>query len=417
MKNIVRLGTFLLLALLGLSEYSMAQPLVKAEYFFVSDPGVGNATALAITPTYNLNLNTGISSTGLGIGPHQLFIRVLQDSSNGKAWWSLAESRWFTVLPVPTFPNYQISRGEYFFDIDPGVGKGTSFVTGTVDSVLTNTSISTSSLGTGTHNLYWRFKNTNGVWGNFEARSFYIFNVSPTVSKKLVYGEYFIDSDPGMGKANPLAISNVDSLKTNFAISLSGVTNGVHEVTIRLRDSIGKWTMAESRFFNVFPPAEKTSPLASFEIFFDSDPGVGKGFQLQSLGNKDSVNINAVALANGLTNGNHTAMIRAKDSLGRYSLVDVKKFYVCTVFPVADFKADYFSYDSTVNFTNQTTGSDANTTYKWDLNGDGTNDNTFLNPQYKYSTPGIYKVRLITSNGGVCADTIIKNVIATNDTC
>ncbi len=416
MKKIVRLRTYILFALLGLSTYSLAQTsIMHAEYFFDTDPGVGKGTALTITPNDSINLNKSITLSGLSIGPHEIFIRF-QNSGNS---WSLSESRWFNVVATPTFPSYQITGGEYFFDTDPGVGKGTPIVTGTLDSVSINPSIPITSLPVGPHNLFCRFKNSNGTWGDFDTKSFVVMSISNSTSAKLNYGEYFIDSDPGMGKATPITFVKTDSLKSNFAINLgTGLTNGVHNITIRLRDSIGKWTLAESRFFNVLPAPEKTAPLASLEFFYDKDPGVGNGFVLQSLGNKDSININAQALVNSsLTSGSHIIMIRAKDSIGRYSMVNAKQFYICSVFPVANFTATYVSFDSTVSFTSQTTGADANTQYYWDFNGDGANDNSFQNPDYKYTNPGVYNVRLITTNGGVCGDTIIKKVIATNDTC
>lgn len=55
-----------------------------------------------------------------------------------------------------------------------------------------------------------------------------------------------------------------------------------------------------------------------------------------------------------------------------------------------------------IRVTNKTTGA---TTYNWNF-GDGTPDQNSVTPSHTYGVPGIYKLRLIASNG-VCPDTII----------
>ena len=71
-----------------------------------------------------------------------------------------------------------IVGGEYFFDVDLGVGKGTSFsVTPGVDINQTLT-ISTANLKSGFHNLFLRMKNENGTWSNYESRPIYIFDLA-----------------------------------------------------------------------------------------------------------------------------------------------------------------------------------------------------------------------------------------------
>ncbi|MBI4647997.1 MAG: PKD domain-containing protein [Bacteroidia bacterium] len=55
---------------------------------------------------------------------------------------------------------------------------------------------------------------------------------------------------------------------------------------------------------------------------------------------------------------------------------------------------------NTVSFTNTSTGA---TSYAWDLDGNGTTDNTSTNPTYTYTNPGIYNVKLTATVAG-CSD-------------
>jgi PKD repeat protein len=495
MKTIVRLKCNLLFALLGLSVISVAQAVPKitnAEYFFDLDPGVGKGVSLNTgSPGDSINQNYSFSLAGLTIGQHKLFLRFqdsagvwglsdtrainiiappdtasqriagaeyfldtdpgtgggsglatggVVDSITGNYSISLAgkpvgghklyirlrslyniwggyEVRSFNVVPPPDTSTLKISGAEYYFDNDPGLGSGQVLNTGSqADSVNLLKSISIASLSKGSHSFNLRFKSNNGLWGNSEARSFKIDNLTQVTIPKLYSGEYFIDNDPGVGLATTFSTGITDSFNVQVPVVISGLSIGSHSLSVRVRDSIGLWSSKETRYFNIYKP-ETNSPLTSVEFFYDTDPGVGKAFQISSFPPADSINRSSPVLVNGLDTGNHYAYVRVRDTMGVYSLYDVKKFHVCNVLPIADFKTDYISFDTTVNFTNLSTSYDGNTQFYWDINGDGTNDYNFETITHKYSSVGIYNVRLIATNGGVCADTIIRKVYAGADTC
>ncbi len=71
----------------------------------------------------------------------------------------------------------------------------------------------------------------------------------------------------------------------------------------------------------------------------------------------------------------------------------------------------------TVNFTNQSTGTPT-LTYAWDF-GDpgsgGSNTSTLTNPSHSYANPGVYTVKLTTTNGNSQSDTLTQtNLITVN---
>src|SRR5437867_1264221 len=110
---------FLPLAAALLFYHARAQQLTSAEYFFDSDPGVGNGTSLSVSAGDSILFAGNISTSGLSDGFHFLYLRAKDD--NGV--WSISERRSFyisSLAPVAT-----LGAAEYFFDSDPGVGNGT----------------------------------------------------------------------------------------------------------------------------------------------------------------------------------------------------------------------------------------------------------------------------------------------------
>jgi len=71
-----------------------ATPIIAAEYFFDTDPGVGSATSVAVTQGFNIDEDLVIQVPNAMVdGDHYLFLRV-QNQDNT---WSLYKRALFTV--------------------------------------------------------------------------------------------------------------------------------------------------------------------------------------------------------------------------------------------------------------------------------------------------------------------------------
>ncbi|MBI4645982.1 MAG: T9SS type A sorting domain-containing protein [Bacteroidia bacterium] len=167
-------------------DLTTTQPqLSNAEYFFDSDPGVGNGAALTVTAGDSVNETANISMTGLSVGYHYLFVRVLDDS----AQWSIYRKHkvyvYDTTYTDMTVTQPQIIDAEYFYDTDPGVGNGTGISLTPGDSVDVNTTISTIGLNQGQHDLFIRVKDSNNVWSLYAVRYFYICDTAYNISNSV----------------------------------------------------------------------------------------------------------------------------------------------------------------------------------------------------------------------------------------
>jgi hypothetical protein len=218
-------------------SFYIKNSIVKAEYFFDTDPGVGNGTNIPVTATLDsLTFTSTISTTGLTPGLHFLFVRTKDE----KGVWSHYQHSQF-------FVKQSITKAEYFFDTDPGVGNGTSIpVTAALDSITFTNSINTTGLSEGSHFLFVRTRDNNGIWSLYQPREFYI-------KIQIEAAEFFIDTDPGVGNGTPVTVpvyADSVSFLSNIVTPLS-LTNGNHYLFIRTRDSKRIWSLYEPVLFTV----------------------------------------------------------------------------------------------------------------------------------------------------------------------
>ena len=230
-KQLMRLELGVIL--LCFSSWCDAQNISKAEYFFDTDPGPGNGTALSFTPGNPVTFTGTISTTGLPPGYHFLFVRTKTASGH----WSLFEGRRF-------FVDGGIIAAEYFFDTDPGIGNGTAL---SVSGSTITTTIPTTGLSDGVHYLFVRTKHDGNIWSLSEPR--YI-----NIRTRIIQAEYFIDTDPGFGNGTPLSISTPSDLITiTPTITTPALAGGDHYLFIRTKDILGKWSFFEPMMFTVDP--------------------------------------------------------------------------------------------------------------------------------------------------------------------
>lgn len=122
------------------------------------------------------------------------------------------------------------------------------------------------------------------------------------------YLEYFIDKDPGYGKA--MIVKDIDS--DQIEIDLDNVKPGAHMLYVRSRDEQGRWSTTVSRPLYVRQPVS----IVALEYFFDNeDPGKGKGVQVVTPTDTSKPYEFEVSLGN-LPVGEHRLNVRVKGNDG-----------------------------------------------------------------------------------------------------
>lgn len=168
----------------------VAASIVKMEYFIDTDPGFGNGTPITFTSSTDVTATgVAIDLTGLTNGVHRIYLR--SQDTNGS--WSETNVQVFNILmasvTIPSNPTPgNITKLEYFFDTDPGFGKGTTVtIPATTDLSNYNLPLDLTGLKNDTtHTLYirtfdnWSLTNTRTfqlgtalplTWISFDART------------------------------------------------------------------------------------------------------------------------------------------------------------------------------------------------------------------------------------------------------
>lgn len=327
MKNLKQVKWLLSLLMLCATLTMQAQ-LNIGEYFFDTDPGVGNGMTIltqtvTASPSYDSVVSISSIQVPIGMSPgvHTLYVRYGDQNNSGGINWSNYEARKFTVAPVS---GNAFVQAEYFFDADPGLGNGTSItLTGNTDSCSFAGNVSTVGLLPGYHTLHIRAKNVQGLWSNYETRKIRI-NVSGGSS--IVEAEYFFDTDPGIGNATSIALSgNTDSSEFAGNVSTVGLSLGTHQLCIRAKNASGEWSVYETRKIKIL---SNGNALDRAEYFYDVDPGVGNANSLSMVHTGDSSTFSGNIPTTGLTVGTHQLYVRARDIFGRWSLYENRKIKI-----------------------------------------------------------------------------------------
>lgn len=336
----VRKGFFVVLCFFVISFASHAQPNITAlEYFFNTDPGPGNGTAISITPGTTIDLaNINIPTNSLPVGWHTVHVRA-RDANNV---WGFYESRQIyireAVIIPPTPPVEPITQMEFFYNTDNGPGSGTPIsITQGLDVDLANINL-TNTLSQGWHTIHVRTKNNANIWGFYESRQIYVREpvvIPPTPPiEPIMQMEFFYDTDNGPGTGTPISITQgltIDLVNINLDNTLP---QGWHTVHVRTKNNANIWGFYESRQIYVREPVlippTPTTPIVELEWFVDVDPGAGLSTTKKTI-SPSLLNIDLVdePLDVGTQSmGAHKIYIRAKNDAGEWSMSETANFTV-----------------------------------------------------------------------------------------
>lgn len=229
--------TFCLLCVLcAVVASASAQNIKRIEYFFNTDPGFGQATAITgFTPSANVpGLPVSIDLGPVSAGVNVLYFRSKDD--NGL--WSITNARPFIKVDVKT---YNIVRAEYFLNTDPGFGKATPVtLPASADISKQAIALNTESAPLGINNVYIRTEDNNGIWSLTNHLAF----IKGTVEANITTLEYYIDTDPGVGMATQVALTpGQDISNYTFNVNVSSLAaNSTHNLFVRVKNSSGVWS-------------------------------------------------------------------------------------------------------------------------------------------------------------------------------
>jgi len=296
--------------------------LTRIEYYFDKDPGYGNGKPISFGTTTNIALAPAISLSSISEGIHKLFIRS-QDSLGG---WSLDQQLLFlkaytpAVVPVP-----KITHVEYYFDKDPGYGKATAIPLTPATSLNLTADLTTpaAALNPGVHILGVRSQDSLGAWSLdnrwlFLKNYFYLADFSPG---KIRLVEYYIDKDPGHGKATAVTSTHGTDVSTSFNVNISTLTAGLHFIGVRSLDSSKQWSLDKEYSFTVkaggltktiqsVGEEGSAEATAANSLKLQFNPVRGQAILLYNAISDDRINIRVIDMAGNVITSKETNVSR-----------------------------------------------------------------------------------------------------------
>lgn len=224
------------------------------EYYFDTEPGVGNGTALSITAGNTINETYSFDVSSLNVGYHFIYIRTKNQNNN----WSLYDKKVFYISEPHTHTPSPITTIEYYLDTEPGTGNGKTVTvtsgntineTFSLDLFTTNDDVPT--VLTDFHFIYFRAKNQNNTWGLYDKKNFYVSEVFTPVNTTITNAEFFVDTDPGIGNASAITLPVANGNQYAFDITAPSLTEGDHLLYIRIKNSSNIWSLYDVVSFTV----------------------------------------------------------------------------------------------------------------------------------------------------------------------
>ncbi|MBO9657838.1 MAG: T9SS type A sorting domain-containing protein [Chitinophagaceae bacterium] len=224
----------------------------------------------------------------------------------------------------------QIQRLEYFIDKDPGMNQGKQVSIPAASNVASfNFQADLTGIPTGFHRLYVRTIDANGN-SSFANNIFfdnYILPGYPTASaaSSISAMEYFINTDPGVGKARPINLVAGADITAPFIADVTGLTPGVHRIYVRTRDLAGNWSLTSFGQFDnsaavPYPSAPQAAPpIGEMEYFIDTDPGFGNGTKITFTPGTDINNFSVNIPLGSVSQGPHTFYVRSRQNPWSFS--------------------------------------------------------------------------------------------------
>lgn len=405
---------------------AFSQGILQAEYFWDTDPGPGNGTAMTVSDGNFDEALEEVFSNGItlpAVGNHTFNVRML-DSLNtwGPLFTAVISIESGVVAQAPS-----ITAAEYYWDTDPGPGSGTAFLAfdGNYDEALESVFANgIPLLPTGLHTFNVRMRDSLTIWGPVFTTVLSIENtVTPNVPA-INAAEFFWDTDPGPGNGSTMIAFDGnfnEAIEQASSSPALPVPNGLHTFNTRLRGTNNTWGPVFTTVVSIEDTIIATDRvILAGEAFWDVDPGVGNGLPLLVAdGNFDEAleEVNGSLATLSLSLGPHSFNLRKRDALNQWGPVFTTVVWIDTsLVPITSQISGATALCESQGATGilYTTLYNPGDTYNWTVvggtitSGQGT-DSVMVN----WAASGPYSISVEGCNSNGCGNTLTEIVTIT----
>jgi len=276
------------------------------------------------SPSTIYTFNNEIETSGLPNGLHTFHIRF-RDSEER---WSSALSQFFYKVPLSTLEQNKLVAYEYWFNNNYSSAIAEEANNQTTFTI--NEQVGIGSLPNGLHTFHIRFKDSRDHWSSALSQFFYKVPETSFEQNKLIGYEYWFNQQ--RDNAVDGALGNQPVINFNEELDASNLTNGLHTLHIRFKDSNGQWSNTVSQFFyKVSPPTPTENLIQMYRYWFNELEGETIEIHLETPVNP--YQLVASIEPPFLNAGGHTVHFQFKDTQGQWSVVMTDEFEIETCQP------------------------------------------------------------------------------------
>ncbi len=243
MKQII-----ILIVAIGFSLFPFAQQnITEIEYYFDTEPNVGNAISLSVTTGNTISETYNFDISALDTGFHFIYFRAKNDQNV----WGLYDKKVFYISEPFVGTNTTITNVEYYFDVEPNTGNATSLSLTSGNTINETYNFDISALDSGFHFVYFRVKNDQNIWGLYDKKVFYISEPFVGTNTTITDAEYYFDTDPGIGNATNIGLPSPTNNQYSFNLTASNLSQGDHLLFIRVKNNLNVWSLYDVVVFTV----------------------------------------------------------------------------------------------------------------------------------------------------------------------
>ena len=223
-------------------------------------------------------------------------------SKDGNGVWSCPVTQFF--LLTPTVPSAtSVVQQEYW--IDHQIDSRQTLTTSPAEIDLSNYSY-------GVHAITAWSKDDLGVW-SCPVTQYFVITSTVTSATSIEQREYWIDGNVNGRVSLPDAIALID---------LSAYSDGLHSITVRVKDDKGIWSSPVTQFF-VIMSETPTTTMTSYCYWFDDNSANAVNSKLPAASGLMDIDVSGLSYYT-----EHTLHLAVCDSKGAYSMVMEEIFII-----------------------------------------------------------------------------------------
>lgn len=365
----------------------------KAEYFIDQDPGCGRATVVSITADA---AQVNVPTSGLAAGWHILGLRALGSRAS-----QTYTHRFF--IPEQTQVT-ALSDVEYFLDTDPGRDNAIKLPFTPGQMAFSFDLTNTDTLSDGIHLLGVRAKYGNR-WSQTYTHLFLV--TSASAATELTGVEYWLDTDPGLGAATAYVFT---AGQTDFALDAvmpEDLSEGTHLLGVRARYG-ERWSQTYTHLFLHTVSHDVPIVAEAVEAYWDADMDNPIQVPFEQIGDTayiQNYNFDTQALSFGV----HYLSIRGKIN-GVWSILS--RHEICkNAVPAFEILNESICVGDEVLILDMSEDVQPETTYKWDMDSNGTAEYTDKGDiLHTYTQAGKYTITLTVQTAEGCESSYSQEI-------